>query len=174
MTTKFSKQKLATAQEKKAKGGLVNGLLSKKRLKVRDVSKDDPAVTPPSAHSPTKHPTSPTLSLDVIASTGEEIKKKKKVGGKPFLHSLWDNAGVAALKAHEVLSMDDLNPLMVKSSSEVMSSHIQKLVQVCINNLDCFFFFVLLFLREIVCVGPWGIFVRLREASGLGEEGVHS
>ena len=32
MTTRFSKQKLAKAQEKKAKGGTVSGLLSKKRL----------------------------------------------------------------------------------------------------------------------------------------------
>ena len=124
MTTRFSKQKLATAQEKKAKGGLINGLLSKKRLKVGDVSKDDPAVTPPFAHSPAKRPTSPTSSLEVIAFDGEEIKKKKKVGGKPFLHSFWDDVGVAALKAYEALSMDDLNPLMAKSSSEVMSSHI--------------------------------------------------
>ena len=32
------------------------------------------------------------------------------------------------LKAHEVLSVEYLSPLMVKSSSEVMSSHIQMLV----------------------------------------------
>ena len=90
MMTKFSKQKLAEAQEKKAKGGLVSGLLSKKRSKVGDVSKDDPVVTPPFAHSPAKRPTSPTSSLEVIASTGEKTKKKKKkkkVGGKPFLPS---------------------------------------------------------------------------------------
>ena len=124
MTTRFSKQKLAEDQEKKAKGGPINGLLSKKRLKVGDVSKDDPAMTPPSAHSPAKRPTSPISSLEVISSAGEEIKKKKKVGGKPFLHSFWDDVGVAALKAYEALSMDDLNPLMAKSSSEVMSSHI--------------------------------------------------
>ena len=82
--------KLAEAQEKKAKGGLVSGLLSKKRSKVGDVSKDDPVVTPPFAHSPAKRPTSPTSSLEVIASTGEKTKKKKKkkkVGGKPFLPS---------------------------------------------------------------------------------------
>ena len=85
MMTKFSKQKLAEAQEKKAKGGLVSGLLSKKRSKVGDVSKDDPVVTPPFAHSPAKRPASPTSSLEVIASTGE--KTKKKVGGKPFLPS---------------------------------------------------------------------------------------
>ena len=62
------------------------------------------------------------------ASAGEETKKKKKVGGKSFLPSFWDNVDAAALKAYEVLSVDDLNPLMVKSSSKVMSSHIQRLV----------------------------------------------
>ena len=38
--------------------------------------------------------------------------------------------------------MDDLSPLMAKSSSEVMSSHIQKLVQVCVNNVGCLYFFL--------------------------------
>ena len=85
MTTKFSKQKLANAQEKKAKGGLISGLLSRKRSKVGDVSKDDPVVTPPSAHSPAKRPTSPTSSLEVIASAREETKKKKKVADKSLL-----------------------------------------------------------------------------------------
>ena len=37
--------------------------------------------------------------------------------------------------------MDDLSPLMAKSSSEVMSSHIQKLVQVCVDNVGCLYFF---------------------------------
>ena len=129
MMTRFSKQKLAEAQEKKAKGGIVSGLLSKK--KTGDISKKDPVVTPPPTHSPVKHSTSPTSSLEVIASAGKEIRKKKKVGGKSFLLTFWDDADVAALKAHEVLSMDDLNTLMAKSSNEVMSSHIQKLVQVC-------------------------------------------
>ena len=75
MMTKFSKQKLAEAQEKKAKGGLVSGLLSKKRSKVGNVSKDDLVVTPPFARSPAKRPASPTSSLEVIASTGEKTKK---------------------------------------------------------------------------------------------------
>nr|POE81230.1 hypothetical protein CFP56_47454 [Quercus suber] len=128
MTTRFSKQKLAEAQGKKAKGGLVIGILSKKHSKIGDVSKDDPVVTPPSAHSPAKRPASPTSSLEVIASAGEETKKKKKIGGKPFLPSFWDDADVTALKA-QALSVDDLNLLMAKSSSQVMSSHIQKLMQ---------------------------------------------
>ena len=87
-------------------------------------------TTLPPTHSPTKRPASPTLSLEMIAPGGEEIRKKKKAGGKSFLPTFWDDANVAALKAHEVFSMDDLSPLMAKSSSEVMSSHIQKLVQV--------------------------------------------
>ena len=147
MTTRFSKQKLAEAQEKKAKGGIVSGLLSKKKM--GDVSKKDPVVTPPPTHSPAKHPASPTSSLEVIASAGEKVRKKKKVGGKSFLPTFWDDANVATLKAHEALSVDDLSPLMVKSSNEVMLSHIQKLVQVCAVGCFYFFFsFTLLLLRK--------------------------
>ena len=46
--------------------------------------------------------------------------------------------------------MDDLSPLMAKSSSEVMSSHIQKLVQVhVVGHIYFFFSFALFLLREI-------------------------
>ena len=83
MTTRFSKQKLAEAQEKKAKGGTVSGLLSKK--KTGDVSKKDSVTTILPTHSPTKRLVSPTLSLEMIAFSGEEIKKKKKASGKSFL-----------------------------------------------------------------------------------------
>ena len=136
-------------------------------MKVGDASKDDPVVTPPFAHSPTKRPASPTSSLEVIASVEEETKKKK-VSSKPFLPTFWDYVDAAALKAHEVLSVDDLNPLMAKSSSEVIPSHIQKLVQVYFDDVDSFFFFVLLLLREIfLYVGFGGVFVHLWEASGF-------
>nr|POE97892.1 hypothetical protein CFP56_33832 [Quercus suber] len=77
-----------------------------------DISKDDPVITPFSAHSLAKCLASPTSSLEVIASVGEETKKKKKVGGKSFLPSFWDDADAAALKAYVVTSMDDLNHLM--------------------------------------------------------------
>ena len=40
--------------------------------------------------------------------------------------------------------MDNLSPLMAKLSSEVMSSHIQKLVQVYVENVGCFFSFLFL------------------------------
>ena len=107
-------------------------------------------VTPPPAHSPAKRLASPTLSLEGIATAGEEVRKKKKVGGKSFLPAFWDDANAAALKAHKAFSVDDLSPLMAKSSSEVMSSHIQKLVQVCaVGYLYFFFSFTLLLLREI-------------------------
>ena len=98
-------------------------------------------VTPPPAHSPAKCLASPTSSLEVIAFGGEEARKKKKVGGKSFLPTFWDGADAATLKAHEALFMDDLSPLMAKSSSEVMLSHIQKLVQVCVDNVGCLYFF---------------------------------
>nr|POF23092.1 hypothetical protein CFP56_54306 [Quercus suber] len=127
MTTRFSKQKLAEDQEKKAKGGTISRLLSKK--KTGDVLKKDFVMLIPPAHSPAKRPTSPTSFLEMITFGREETRKKKKAGGKSFLPTLWDDADVAALKAHEAFSVDDLSPLMAKSSSEVMSSHIQKLVQ---------------------------------------------
>ena len=81
-----------------------------------------PVVTPPSAHSIAKCPPSPTSSLEVIVSS-EGGARRKSVS-----KSFWDDADAVALKVHEALSMDDLNPLMVKSSSDVMSSYIQKLV----------------------------------------------
>ncbi|XP_030962920.1 uncharacterized protein LOC115984142 [Quercus lobata] len=81
MTTRFSKQKLAEVQEKKAKSGTASGLLSMK--KASDVVKKDSTKTPP----PTKCPTSPTLSLEMIAFGGEEIRKRRKSGGKSFLHT---------------------------------------------------------------------------------------
>ena len=110
MTTRFSKQKLAEGQGKKAKGGLISGLLSRKHSKVGDVSKGDPMVTPPT-HSLAKRLASPTSSLEVIASAREETKK---VAGKSFLLSFWADADVAALEAHEALSLDDLSPHPVK------------------------------------------------------------
>ena len=123
-------------------------------------------VTPPSAHSAAKRPPSPTSSIEVIVST-EGCTRRRSIS-----KSFWDDANAVALKAHEALSMDDLNPLMVKSSSDVMSSHIQKLVQVCSNDKGCFFSFVLFLLREIFSnVRFGGVLVRLWEASRFGEEG---
>ena len=54
--------------------------------------------------------------------------------------------------------MDDLSPLMAKSSSEVMSSHVQKLMQVSVvGRLYLFFSFALFLLREVLC-RLWGSF----------------
>nr|POF23755.1 hypothetical protein CFP56_13692 [Quercus suber] len=85
MTTRFSKHKLAKAQEKKAKGGTVNGLLSKK--KAGYVVKKDPVITPSPTHSPAKCPASPTSALEMIVSGGEETRKKKKVLGESLFIS---------------------------------------------------------------------------------------
>ena len=166
MTTRFSKKKLAEAQEKKARSGIVGGLLSRKHQKMGDAPSRVPVVTPCSAHSLAKRPSSPTSSLEVIVSLEGGVRRKSV--SKYF----WDNLDAAVLKAREALSVDDLNPLMVKSSSDVMSSHIQKLVQVCFDDVGCFFFFVFLLLREIFSyVGFGGVLVHLWEASGFGEEG---
>ena len=52
--------------------------------------------------------------------------------------------------------MDDLSPLMAKSSGEVMSSHVQKLVQVSILGRLYFFFFFTLFLLRMALCRLWG------------------
>ena len=96
MTTRFSKQKLAEVQEKKAKGGTVSGLLSKK--KTGDVSKKD--FVQFLLLSPTKHLASLTSSLEMIAYGREEIKKKKRASGKSFLPTFWNDVDIAALRAH--------------------------------------------------------------------------
>ena len=111
-------------------------------MKTGNVSKKYLVMTIPPAHSLVKRLASPTSSLEMITSSGEEIRKKKKASGKSFLPTFWDDANAAALKVHEALSVDDLSPLMAKSSNEVMSSHIQKLVQVCVVSHLCFFFFL--------------------------------
>ena len=154
MTTRFSKKKLVKAQEKKAKGGFVSGLLSKK--KTGDASKKDSVVIPPPAYSLAKRPASPTSSLEMIASGGDEVRKKKKVGGRSFIPTFWDDVDATALKACEALSMEDLNPLMAKSSNEVMSSHIQKLVQVCVVGCFYFFFSFSLLLLSKIFHRLWG------------------
>ena len=150
MMTRFSKLKLVEIQEKKAKGGTVSGLLSKK--KAGDVVKKDPTKMPP----PAKRPASPTSSLEMIASSGNEVRTKKKSDGKSFLPTFWDDADAAALKAHKVLFVDDLSPLMAKSSSEMMWSNIQKLMQVSVLGRLYFFFFFTLFLLRMALCRLWG------------------
>ena len=113
MMTRFSKQKLAEAQEKKEKGGSVSDLLSKK--KTGDASKKDSVVIPPPADSLAKHPASPTSSLEVVASGGEEVGKKDKVSGRSFLPTFWDDVDVAASKAHKAHSVEDLSVLRWQS-----------------------------------------------------------
>lgn len=44
MITQFSKAKLAETLEKKAKGGLMGGLLTRKRQRDTETPKDDPMV----------------------------------------------------------------------------------------------------------------------------------
>nr|POF00376.1 hypothetical protein CFP56_71719 [Quercus suber] len=88
--------------------------------KTGDVSKKDSVTTIPPVHSPAKRPVSPTSSLEMTAYGREEIKKKKRASGKSFLPTFWNVTDAAALKAHEVLSVDDLSLLMAKSFGEAL------------------------------------------------------
>ena len=75
-------------------------------------------LTSPSACSPYKCPPSLTLSLEVMVSSEGGARGKSVC--KLFPLTFWNDVDAAALKAHEALSVDDQNPLMSKSSGDVM------------------------------------------------------
>nr|POE90937.1 hypothetical protein CFP56_05309 [Quercus suber] len=83
-------------------------------------------VTSPIAKSVSQRPASPTSFLELIASTngGSKAKGNDKTPTGSFL----DDAGVVVLKAHKAISIDDLSPLGVKSSQELTSSHMHKVL----------------------------------------------
>ncbi|KAL0015183.1 hypothetical protein SO802_002252 [Lithocarpus litseifolius] len=128
MTTRFSKAKLAEIQEKKAKTSLAGSLLMRKRQRDAEPPKDDLMVTSPIATSVPQCPASPTSFLELIASTSGASKTKKKE--RASSSSFKDDAGTAVLKAQEMISADDLFPLGVRSSHELMSSHVCKVMQI--------------------------------------------
>ena len=76
--------------------------------------KDDPMVTSPVAKFVSQRPASTTSSQELIASTNNGSKAKRK--DKAPTSSFWDNGGAVVLKAHEAISIDDLSPLGVKPS----------------------------------------------------------
>lgn len=106
----------------------MGGLLTRKHQRDIETPKDDPMVTLPITKSVRQHPTSPTFSLDLIASTNGGSKPKGK--DKAFLGSFWDDARATVLKAHEAISVDDLSPLGVKLSHGLMLSNVHKVMQV--------------------------------------------
>ena len=130
MMTRFSKTKLTEAQEKKAKGGLSNGFLSRKRQRENELSKDNVVVTSSMAKFQDHRMALPTSSLELIVSFRGDSKAKAM--SKVLIASFWEDAGTTMQKAHDAISVEDLEPLMGKPPSDLMSSHIHKLMQVCV------------------------------------------
>ena len=149
MATRYSKGKLSEIQEKKAKMGLKEGLLSKKQRKDNEPSKGDIVVASPVTQLVLQRPTSPTLSLELIAPFDEVVKTQRR--DKVVLDTFWDNVDAAVLKAHNAISVEDLKPLVTRTSQQLMSSHVHKVMQVsflfpCLKfllapSLFSFFFF---------------------------------
>ena len=121
--TRFDKVKLTEIREKKAKVGSTSGLLRRKRQRDNESPNNDPMVTSPFAKVVPQRPSSPTSSLELIIDDAPKLKGKDK-------GSFWDDAGAAMLKAHEVISVDDLTPMGVRPSHELMSSYMHKVMQV--------------------------------------------
>lgn len=89
-------------------------------------------MTSPIAKSVPQCPTSPTPSLELIASTNSGSKSKSKNKAPPG--SFWDDVGVAMLKAYKAIFVDNLSPLGVKPSHKLISSHVHKVMYVRIVN----------------------------------------
>ena len=130
MTTRFSKAKLAKAQEKKAKGVLSDGFLLRKHQKENELSKDDVVVTSSVAKFQGCHMASPTSSLELIIS--HKGGSKAKATSKVSIASIWENVGIATQEVHDIISVEDLEPLMGKPPFELMLSHVHKFMQVCV------------------------------------------
>ena len=126
MKTIYSREKLVEIQEKKAKASLTGGLLTRKHQRDRKPLKDDPMVTSPVAKSQPQHPTSNTSSLEL--NTPSDGGSRAKGKDKAQTGSFWEDVGVAILKAHKAISADDLLPLGVRLSHELMSSHMHKIM----------------------------------------------
>ena len=73
-------------------------------------------------------PPSPTSSLEVTAATPPLIRAK---GKSKLGMSVWDDPATALGRAHNVITNDELRGLSSIPSHELVSRHIQKLVQVC-------------------------------------------
>ena len=162
MTTRFSNAKLVEAQEEKAKASLTSGLLSRKRQRENEPSKEETMVTSSMAKSQDRCPALPTSSLELIVFPGGG--SKAKTTSKISIASFWEDTGIAAQKAYDAISMED--SLMGKPHLELMSSHVHKLVQVYIFVsyahlcfLFFFFFFFFFFfvfeLSPICCYRCW-------------------
>ena len=70
-----------------------------------------------------QRPSLSNSSLEVITDDAPKLKGKDN-------GSFWDDVGTMVLKAHEVISVDDLTPLGVRLSYELMFSHVHKVMQV--------------------------------------------
>ena len=130
MATKFSKGKLAEVQEKNAKTGLKEGLLSKRRRKDDETSKgEDPMVTSPVTQPTFQHLASPITSLEIITPTGEVTRGRGQ--DQVVVGTFWDDVDCVVTKAHDAIFVEDLKPLMTKLSTKLVSSHVHKAMQVC-------------------------------------------
>nr|POE61763.1 hypothetical protein CFP56_74900 [Quercus suber] len=133
MTTWFNMGELAEVQEKKAKTSPKGGLLTRKHQRHIRLTKDDPMVTSPVTTSVPHFPTLPTSSLELITPSNESSKANGR--DKVPVGSFWEDAGAAILKAHKAIFVDNLQPLGVNSSHELMSSHVHKVMQVLGKSL---------------------------------------
>ena len=55
---------------------------------------------------------------------------------KTVVGNFWDDADYGMARAYNAVSIEDLKPLMTKPLNKLMSSHVQKIMQVCFLPLS--------------------------------------
>lgn len=94
---------------------------------MRVIQKETLKATPPALALEGAHVASPTTSIKEITPH----PKKHKTGGKgkeKMDVSLWDDIGVALMRAHNIVTIDDLREFLGVPYHEVVNQHIHKLV----------------------------------------------
>ena len=118
-------------------------------------------ITPPAPVTEPSRMASSATSMEEITP----LQKKPRVDDKADSHSstVFDDAGLALVKAHESFSAEEMRVFSGVPSHEIVGNHIHKIVQVLyLCNFTLFFFFLLL--RRLEC---WNSF------SGAGGESSH-
>ena len=140
MTSKFNKEMYKKIKEKKNEP---LSSIGQKKLRFTDKEKEKEMVERGSS--------TPILELDgQEASPGVSVEevarslKRLKVGGKgkeKVGSSVWFDAEVAVDRANEVFTLGEMKEISSTPFHEVMSRHVQKLVQVILLAFVLFFFF---------------------------------
>lgn len=129
--------------------------------------KDDLVVTSFVTKSRDQRLALPTSSSKLIVYP--DGSSKAKATGRALIASFWEDVGIAVQKAHDVISVEDVEPLKGKPPFKLMLSHVLvsiPYVHLCFL-LSSFFYFLLLNYYLLVIAGARRVLLHLTKILGL-------